>query len=44
MESMWFTLILAIIAIILIVVVFKFAIKQRDKELIQKQTILDVKH
>jgi hypothetical protein len=44
MESMLFTLFLVLIVIILIVIVFNFAIKQRDKELIQKQTILDVRH
>lgn len=41
MEGIIFAVVLALIAILLIVVVFDFAMKQRQKELIEKQTILN---
>lgn len=44
MNTILFALILALIAIILIVAVFKLAMRQREKELVLKETILDKEH
>jgi cell division protein FtsX len=44
MEGIIFAVVIALIAIVLIVLVFDFAMKQREKELIQKETILNKEH
>lgn len=44
METIIFSLLIALLAIILIIIVFKFAMKQRDKEIAQKEKILDKEH